>query len=224
MRVLLFGASGMVGQGAIMAALEDPVVTEVVSVVRRPTGRSHAKLVEVVHQDLFDLAPIANKLSGFDACFDCVGVSSVGLDEKEYTRQTYDLTMSIARAVHARSPQAVFTYVTGVGTDSTEKGRSMWARVKGRTENAVLALGFRAAYMFRPGFIQPERGIESGTGWYRAFYVVARPLGGILVKTMPGSATSTSAVGDAMRRTAACRAHPRGARHQRAGGGPARAT
>lgn len=197
-RVVLFGATGMVGQGVLLEALDDPEVTEVLAVGRRPTGRSHPKLREVQVTDFADLSPLQERFAGYDACFFCLGVSSVGMSEADYSRVTFDYTMAAAKALLAASPGLVFVYVSGMGTDSTEKGRSMWARVKGRTENRLLAMPFRAAYMFRPGFIQPERGIRSRTAFYRAFYAASRLFGGLLVRAFPGQATTTGRVGRAM--------------------------
>src|SRR5215831_15581930 len=155
MNVVLFGATGMVGQGVLIECLDDPEVRRVVSVVRRPTGVTNAKLTEIVHADFFDYAAIEPSLRDADACFFCLGVSSVGMKEDEYRHITYDLTMAAAKTLHRLNPNLAFIYVSGKGTDSTEKGSSMWARVKGKTENALCALPFKAVYLFRPGFIQP---------------------------------------------------------------------
>jgi uncharacterized protein YbjT (DUF2867 family) len=171
MKVILFGATGMVGQGALRECLLDPEVTEVLIVGRSATGRTHAKIREIVHKDLYDLSPIAEQLAGYDACFFCLGVSSAGMNEADYTRVTHDLTLAVAHVLAQQNPQMVFLYVSGAGTDSTERGRSMWARVKGRTENDLLREPFRAAYMLRPGYIQPMHGVKSKTALYRVFYV-----------------------------------------------------
>jgi uncharacterized protein YbjT (DUF2867 family) len=171
-KVILFGATGMVGQGALRECLLDPDVTEVLIVGRTATGRQHAKIREIVHKDLYDLSPIAAQLAGYDACFFCLGVSSVGMSEADYTRVTHDLTLAVAHVLAQQNPQMVFLYISGAGTDSTERGRSMWARVKGRTENELLREPFRAAYMLRPGYIQPMHGVKSKTALYRVFYVV----------------------------------------------------
>jgi uncharacterized protein YbjT (DUF2867 family) len=172
LKVILFGATGMVGQGALRECLLDPDVTEVLVVGRSPLGRKHAKIREVVHKDLYDLSPIAPQLAGYDACFFCLGVSSVGMSEADYTKITHDLTLAVAHVLAQQNPQMVFLYVSGTGTDSTERGSSMWARVKGRTENELLREPFRAAYMLRPGYIQPLHGVKSKTPLYRGFYVV----------------------------------------------------
>jgi uncharacterized protein YbjT (DUF2867 family) len=172
LKIILFGATGMVGQGALRECLLDADVTEVLVVGRSPLGRQHTKIREIVQKDLYDLSPIAPQLAGYDACFFCLGVSSVGLSEAEYTKITHDLTLEVARVLARQNPQMVFLYVSGTGTDSTERGKTMWARVKGRTENELLREPFRAAYMLRPGYIQPMHGVKSKTPLYRVFYVV----------------------------------------------------
>ncbi|MFC8670213.1 hypothetical protein [Streptomyces sp. NPDC057199] len=159
MRVVIFGATGMVGQGVLQACVADSDVEEILVVGRTPLPRRPAKVREVTHGDFTDFTAIEGELGGFDACFFCLGVSAAGLSEEEYTRVTHDCTLAAARAIGANSPGLTFTYVSGEGTDSTQTGRSMWARVKGRTENELLAMPFHA-YMFRPGYIQP-RGASS---------------------------------------------------------------
>ncbi|MFO0645961.1 MAG: NAD(P)H-binding protein [Polyangiales bacterium] len=170
MKVILFGATGMIGQGALRACLADAAVTRVLSISRSPSGVTDAKLREVLHRDFNDYAGIAGELAGYDACLFCLGVSSAGMDEAAYTKITYDVTLAAARAVLDQSPGVTFLYVSGAGTDSSEKGRAMWARVKGKTENALLAMPFKAAYMLRPGYIQPVDGIVSKTTLYRVAY------------------------------------------------------
>jgi uncharacterized protein YbjT (DUF2867 family) len=201
-KVVLFGATGMVGQGVLRECLLDPGVTEVLAVGRTPTGQQHEKLRELVKPDLADLSADSAALTGYDACFFCLGVSSFGMSEADYRRLTYDLTLAAARLLARQNPNMTFIYVSGAGTDSTEKGRSMWARVKGQTENALLALPFRAAYMFRPGAIQPLHGVRSKTRLYRVLYVLAAPLIPILKTLFPGSLTTTERVGRAMIRAA----------------------
>ena len=196
MNVVLFGASGMVGRGVLLECLDDPGVSRVVSVVRRPTGTTHAKLTEVVAPDFLDYGALEPALRDADACFFCLGVSSAGMKEADYRHVTYDFTLAAARTLHRLNPKLVFIYVSGTGTDSTEKGRSMWARVKGKTENDLLAL-FERAYMFRPGYIHPERGVVSRTGWIRVATVVLRPIGAVL-KHIPSVGTRTDVVGRAM--------------------------
>jgi len=198
MRVLLFGASGMVGQGVLRECLLDSEVTSVVTVVRKSTGRKHEKLTELVQPDLATLAPLETQLTGFDACFFCAGVSALGMSEEQYTRITYDLTLGVAKTLLRTSPDMTFVYMSGAGTDSSEKGRMMWARVKGRTENALLSLPFRAAYMFRPGAIMPLHGIRSSTRWYNIMYAVIRPIYPLLRRVAPTMITTTERLGRAM--------------------------
>lgn len=198
MKVLLFGATGMVGQGVLRECLLDPDVTSVLAVVRSKTGQEHPKLREVVHADLSKLDGIAAELAGHDACFFCLGVSSAGMSEESYTRVTYNLTLAAAEILVKQSPGMTFVYVSGQGTDGTEKGRSMWARVKGKTENALLRLPFEAAYMFRPGYIEPLHGIRSKTALYRVIYTLVRPLVAVFKAVAPASVTDTEKVGRAM--------------------------
>lgn len=157
-KVILTGATGMVGEGVLLECLENPAVDEVLAVNRKPLGRQHPKLREVLAPDFFQLESISSELAGYDACFFCAGVSSLGKSEAEYTRVTYDLTLHFAETVAKANPGMVFTYVSGAMTDSTEKGRTMWARVKGRTENALQRVGFRAEYNFRPGLMRATAG------------------------------------------------------------------
>lgn len=202
MKVIVFGATGMIGQGVLRECLLDPGVERVLVVVRSPTGQTHAKLREVLHADLFDLAPIGEALAGYDACLDCLGVSSAGMSEPDYRRVTYDLTLAIAREVLARNPGIVFEYVSGAGTDSTAKGSTMWARVKGETENALLAMPFKAAYMLRPGAIQPRHGITSRTPLYRGLYAAFGPLFALGRALAPTWVTTTEHLARAMLRVA----------------------
>lgn len=197
MRVLLFGASGMVGQGVLRECLASPDVHEVVCLGRRPLNQAHAKVVELIQEDVADLSGLGSKLSSFDACFFPLGVSSAGMKEEEYRRVTHDLTLAVARQLHEANPAMTFIYVSGAGTDSSEKGRSMWARVKGRTENELLAL-FPNAYMFRPGLIRPLDGIRSRTPMYNRLYFVLRPIVGLAAKLAPDSMNTTRSVGQAM--------------------------
>jgi uncharacterized protein YbjT (DUF2867 family) len=198
MKVILFGATGMVGQGVLRECLIDPGVESVLAVGRSPTGQQHAKLHEIVHDNFFDFSGIETQLGGFDACFFCLGVSSVGMDEERYRHLTYDLTMAAATTLAKLNPGMVFVYVTGRGTDSTGQGRLMWARVKGKTENDLLKLPFKAAYMFRPAGIQPLHGVRSKTPWVQAIYAVTAPLLSLLNRTSPQYMTTTEQVGRAM--------------------------
>ena len=198
MRILVFGATGMVGQGAVHVALRDPDVSAVVTVGRRATGEPHPKLREIVVGDLGQLSSVAADLTGFDACFFSLGVSAAGMSEGDYARVTYDLTLRVAETLVRLNAHMTFIYVSGAGTDSTEHGRVMWARVKGRTENALLRLPFRAAFMFRPGLIQPLHGIRSRTRLYRAFYIVTAPLLPVVRALFPSQITTTDQIGHAM--------------------------
>ena len=202
MRVVIFGATGMVGAGALLECLDDARVDAVLTVVRRPTGRTHPKLTEVVHADFFDYEALRSRFAGCDACFFCLGVSSAGMSEADYGHLTYDLTLAAARVMSEANPRMVFCYVSGQGTDSSEHGRSMWARVKGRTENALLRLPFKGAYMLRPGFIQPLRGVRSRTALYQAFYSALGFLLPLLRRVAPDQITTTVRVGRALIRLA----------------------
>jgi uncharacterized protein YbjT (DUF2867 family) len=196
MKIVLFGATGMVGQAVLRECLRDPTVASVISVGRRPTGQTHDKLTEIVLSDLHDLSSVATHFTNVDACFFSLGISSVGISEADYTRVMFDLPMSVARTLWEANPAMTFILVTGQGTDSTEKGSAMWARVKGRAENAILALGFRGAYMFRPGLIIPMHGIKSSTGWYNFFYNFIRPFAPLL-RTWRSRVTTTEQIGRA---------------------------
>lgn len=198
MKILLLGTSGMVGQGVLRECLLDPDVQSVLSIVRSPTGQQHPKLRELVHVDFFDYSAIEPELTGYDACFFSLGITSAGMTEQPYYHVTYDLTMEAAQTLARLNPRMTFIYVSGAGTDSSESGRTMWARVKGKTENALLHLPFKAAYMFRPGVIQPLHGITSKTKLYRIFYSVAKPIFPLLKAVFPRQITTTEQLGHAM--------------------------
>jgi uncharacterized protein YbjT (DUF2867 family) len=198
MKVLLFGATGMVGQGVLRECLLDPRVELVETLGRTATGVQHPKLREVVHPDLWNYASIETELSGFDACFFCLGVSAGGMKETDYARITYGITLAAAETLSRLNPQMTFIYVSGAGTDSSEQGQMMWARVKGRTENALLRLPFKAAYMFRPGVIQPLHGLRSRTAAYQVLYTLMKPLLPVLRRTFPDSILTTEQIGLAM--------------------------
>ena len=198
MKVILFGATGMVGQGVLRECLVDAGVERVLVVGRSPTGVQHAKLHEILHDNFTDFSKIESQLRGYDACFFCLGVSSVGMEAERYRHLTYDVTMAAANALVRLNPGMVFTYVTGRSSDSTEQGPVRWARVKGKTENDLLKLPFKAAYMFRPAGIQPLHGVRSKTGWVQAIYVVTAPLLSLLNRTSPNYMTTTEQVGRAM--------------------------
>ncbi|HEV7646956.1 MAG TPA: NAD(P)H-binding protein [Actinophytocola sp.] len=196
MKVLVFGATGMVGQGVVRECLLAGDVADVVSVGRSPAGIDDPKFHEVLRTDLTDLGDVA-ELSGVDACFFCLGVTSAGMKEAEYTKITYDLTMSAAAAVAERNPAATFVYVSGQGADSTERGRVMWARVRGRTENALFATSLNA-YVVRPGYIQPRHGAQSRVALYRTIYRVTSVLYPVLKRLAGDHITTTEVIGRAM--------------------------
>jgi uncharacterized protein YbjT (DUF2867 family) len=206
MKVVILGATGMVGQGVLLECLRDPGVESVLTVVRKPSGSrpsnfpNQHKIREIVHADFQDFTPIESQLTGLDACYFCLGAGSSGMSEADYTRITYGITVAAIRALLRASPNLTFIFISGEGSDSTEKSRIMWARVKGKAENAVLGAGFKSAYVFRPGFIEALDGIESGTPIYRKFYKVLSPLMPLLKKLMPKRITSTQQIGRAMLR------------------------
>ncbi len=198
MNVIIFGATGMVGQGVLRECLRDPSIARILLIGRSASGVRDAKVSEIVLKDMTDYSGVAAQLGQYDACFFCLGVSSAGMREADYRRITYDFTLAAARALVAANPNMTFLYVSGTGTDSSEKGRSMWARVKGATENALLALPFKAAYMFRPGYIQPLHGIKSKTRLYAAIYAVVAPLYPLLRMAFGKYMTTTEELGRAM--------------------------
>jgi uncharacterized protein YbjT (DUF2867 family) len=200
-KVLMFGATGMVGQGVLRECLRDAGVEAILSVVRGSTGQSNPKLRELVVPNLFDTAAFEADLKGFDACFFCLGISSAGMTEADYRRVTFDLTLGVGRTLARLNPGMTFIYVSGSGTDTSEHGRSMWARVKGETENALLRLPFKAV-MFRPAGIIPLHGIRSRTPMYRVIYSLTRPLWKPLRAVFPQFVTTTEQVGRAMLRVA----------------------
>jgi uncharacterized protein YbjT (DUF2867 family) len=197
MKVLIFGATGMVGRAALLQCLRDPDVEQVVTIGRTAIAAREQKLCEIVHQDMLNYAGMEDSLSGFDACFYCLGVASSGMKEADYERVTFGFALAAAEMLSRVNPEMTFVFVSGSGADSTEKGRVMWARVKGRTENALLRLPLNA-YIFRPGFIEPMDGVESKTSSYRALYRVAKPLFPILRWTLPNQVLSTRDIGQAM--------------------------
>jgi uncharacterized protein YbjT (DUF2867 family) len=166
-RVIITGVTGMVGEGVLHNCLQHPDVTQVLVITRKPSGVLHPKLKEIIHNDFYDLSPIRHDLTGYNACFFCLGVSSVGMKEADYFKLTYTLTMHVAATLSALNPDMTFCYISGAGTDSSEKGRSMWARVKGKTENDLMKLPFRKVYAFRPGFIKPMKGLTRTHAFYK---------------------------------------------------------
>ena len=198
MKAILFGATGMVGQGLLRECLLDPTVEHVLSIARNPAGPQSAKLSQLVHKDFFDFSPVESQLTGYDSCFYCAGPSSAGMTEESYFHATYDMTLAAGQTLARLNPTMTFLYVSGAGTDSTEKGRTMWARVKGKTENALLRLPFKAAHMFRPAVIQPMHGIQSKTASYRILYTVMNPVLPMLRWLLPQYVTTTEILGRAM--------------------------
>ena len=187
LRVIITGATGMVGEGVLLECLSNPAVERVLVLTRKPTGRSHPKMTELLVPALANLSAVESQLTGYNACFFCAGISAVGVSKEEYERITHDLTLVVAQTLLRLNPALTFSYVSGAGTDSTEKSGQHWARVKGRTENELLALPFGAAYMFRPGFMKATAGQRNLLKWYPAIawlYPVARRLAPQFVSTM----------------------------------------
>jgi uncharacterized protein YbjT (DUF2867 family) len=193
-KAIITGVTGMVGEGVLHECLLHPDVESVLVINRKPCGVKHEKLREIIHKDFSDLSVIENQLTGYNACYFCAGVSSVGKKEDEYTRITYDLTLNFARTLLKLNPDMTFCYVSGSGTDSTEKGRLMWARVKGKTENDLMKLGFKDAYMFRPGFIKPTKGLNNA---YK-FYMFFTPVYPLFRKLFPNYVVTLEEIGLAM--------------------------
>ncbi len=198
MKAILFGASGMVGQSVLRECLLDPGVSEILSVGRSTTGKQDSKLRELVHQNFLDFSAVQDQLAGYEACFYCLGVASAGMKEEDYSRITYEFTLAAAWTLAPLNPGMTFIFVSGQGTDSTEQGSSMWARVKGRTENALLKLPFKAVYVFRPGYIQPLYGVTSRTKLYQTLYVLTNPVFPLLKFLFPKSVTTSEQLGRAM--------------------------
>ncbi len=188
----------MVGQSVLRECLLDPQINQVLSIGRTASTQSHQKFHEHVLKDITDLSALTDELSSIDACFFCLGVSSVGMSEEKYQAITYDLTMNIATTLVNIQPKMTFVYVTGASTDSTEKGSSMWARVKGKTENALLKLPFKSAFMFRPGAILPKNGVKSKTKLYQTFIVILSPIFPLLQKWFPNAVIDSEQIGRAM--------------------------
>jgi uncharacterized protein YbjT (DUF2867 family) len=198
LKAILFGGTGMVGGGVLRECLLDPDVEQVLSIVRTASGKRHPKLRELVHADFYDFTAVEHELTGYEAAFFCLGATSAGKTEEQYSRVTYDITMAAAAPLARLNPGMSFLFVSGAGTDSSEGGRVMWARVKGKTENALLRLPFKAAYMFRPGVIEPLHGLQSRTPLYRIPYTLLRPLFPFLRRRFPQHITTTEQLGLAM--------------------------
>jgi uncharacterized protein YbjT (DUF2867 family) len=192
-KAIITGATGMVGEGVLLECLRHPDVDQVLVINRRPGGRSHPKLREIIHADFFNLAPIAGQLSGYNACFFCLGVTSLGISKEEYKHLTYDLTLHMGQLLATLNPEMTFCYVTGAGTDSSEQGRIAWARVKGATENALMRL-FKKAYMFRPGFMKATPGQRNVKRYYK-YFAWLYPIGRMIY---PAGFCTLQEVGQAM--------------------------
>ncbi|MGD1893091.1 MAG: NAD-dependent epimerase/dehydratase family protein [Cyclobacteriaceae bacterium] len=198
MKVIITGATGMVGKGVLLECLDHESITEVLSISRRSVGISHPKLKELLHPDFSEFESAKEALQGYDACYACMGVSSAGMNETEYTRLTYDFTLALAKVLFNLNPSMAFTYVSGQGTDSTESSSTMWARVKGKTENDLLALGFQQAFMFRPGMIIPVKGVSPSSKLYRVVINNMTWLLKLLKYLAPNSVVNTAQIGQAM--------------------------
>lgn len=198
MKAIIFGATGMIGKGVLLECLDDPQVTQVLTVGRSKLGMEHPKLKQLAHKDFTDFSSIEEELKGYDACYFCLGISVAGLNEEQYRKITYDFTLAAAHMLYELNPDMTFAYVSGQGTDSSEKGRMMWARVKGKTENDLMKLGFKKAIMFRPGGIIPLRGIKSRTKGYQFFYDYFMWLLKMIEAINPNGVTDTTKIGRAM--------------------------
>lgn len=195
-KILLTGSTGMIGKGVLFECLQNECVEKVIALNRKSLAIQHEKLDEIILEDFSQFESVSNVLPKLDACFHCMGVSALGKSEHNYSMLTFDITKTIADNCYLNNPQMVFIYVSGIGTDSSEKGRSMWARVKGKTENYIIQKGFAKSYMFRPGAILPEKGIKSRTKWYQIIYSILKPFYPIMKKLK--SVTTTSKIGSAM--------------------------
>ena len=198
MKVIVTGATGMVGKGVLLECLDHQEITEVLSISRRSLGMDHPKLKELIHKDFSNFESVEDQLTGYDACYHSMGVSSAGMSEEQFTKLTYDISLTLAKTVLKKNPKSVFIYVSGQGTDSTEKGRTMWARVKGKTENDILKLGFKAAYAYRPGGIIPLRGIKPSSKLYRVLIKWLMWLIKLLKWLSPNSIVNTTQIGLSM--------------------------
>jgi uncharacterized protein YbjT (DUF2867 family) len=196
--VIITGSTGMVGKGVLLECLEDPTVKNILLLNRTSAGIEHEKVKELIIEDFLNLSPLREVLSGYDACYFCLGVSAFRMKEKEYNEITYKITLHLAKLLSDISPKLSFCYVSGVGTDSSEKSRTMWARVKGKTENALKKLTLGSVYLFRPGYIQPQKGIKSKTSLYNTLYIFVKPFYPLFKLLIPNKVTTTTAIGKAM--------------------------
>ncbi len=194
LNVIITGVTGMVGEGVLHECIHHDAVASILILSRKPSGMSHPKIKEIIHSDFFDLSAIEGQLSGYNACFFCLGVSSIGMKEPEYFKLSHTLTLHVATTLSKYNPEMVFSYISGAGTDSTEQGKSMWARVKGKTENDLMKLPFKKVYAFRPGMLHPTPGLKNTLSYYKYFgwlYYIIRPLA-------PGMASTLKELGLAM--------------------------
>ena len=197
-KVIITGSTGMVGKGVLLECIESPEVESILLLNRKTVGIEHEKVTEILQKDFNNFSPLREAFVGYDACYYCLGVSAYRMKEKEYNEITYRLTLHLAKLLSDINPELSFCYVSGTGTDSTEKGRSMWARVKGKTENTLLKLPLKSIYLFRPGYIQPLKGVKSSTGMYNAIIAVAKLFYPIFKLLTPNKVTTTVAIGEAM--------------------------
>jgi len=197
MNVIILGSTGMVGKGVLLECINDKRIDKIFLINRQSTDVKHSKITEIIHSDFYNFSTIQEQLAGYDACYFCLGVSSAGMDEEKYRKITYTLTLHFAETLFKVNKNMCFMYVSGVGTDSNEKSRMAWARIKGKTENDILKLGFKDAYMYRPGYIQPLNGIKSKTRLYAFIYLLFKPFYFIL-KPFKSAVTDTSSVGKSM--------------------------
>lgn len=194
LNVIITGVTGMVGEGVLHECIHHDTVASILIIGRKPSGISHPKIKEIIHSDFYDFSAIESQLSGYNACFFCLGVSSIGMKEPEYFKLSHTLTLHVATTLSKYNPDMVFSYISGAGTDSTEQGKSMWARVKGKTENDLMKLPFKKVYAFRPGMLHPTPGLKNTLSYYKYFgwlYYILRPLA-------PGMASSLKELGLAM--------------------------
>lgn len=198
MKVIVTGTTGMVGKGVLIECLDHEDILEVLSISRRSVELDHPKLKELLHKDFSEFESVKDHLRGYDACYACMGVSAAGMKEDQYTKLTYDFTMSLANTLYSINPDMTYTYVSGQGTDTTERGRSMWGRVKGKTENDLLKLGFKQAYMFRPGGIIPVKGVSPSNKLYKNIIERMTWLIKLFKKAFPNSIVDTAQIGQAM--------------------------
>lgn len=196
--VIITGSTGMVGKGVLLECIENTAINKILLLNRSSVGIEHEKITELLIEDFQNLSPLREALSGYDACYFCMGVSSFRMKEREYNEITYKITLHLAKLLSNISPTMSFCYVSGLGTDSTENSRTMWARIKGKTENALKKLPLKSVFLFRPGYIQPQKGIKSKTSLYNTLYIFTKPLYPLFKLIIPNKVTSTSDIAKAM--------------------------